>query len=166
MINKYSIKLIIFFSLVIYIGCHKTGQGPLPPYPKVTLSASPTNVAIAETFILDVNVANIEHLFAISFQISFNPSILEIAMETGSINYNTFTNENFGPVVLLDTFGVLSVALGGNDINGKIFSVTIQGKISGTTDIELKEINLIKEDGTNVSNINSLISSGVVITVN
>ena len=76
-----------------------------------------------------------------------------------------FTNQNFGPVVFLDTLGVISIALGGDNIDGKIFSITIYGLQSGTTIMALDKVNLLKEDGMKVSGIDDLKLGGVTITV-
>ena len=157
-------KFIILFSFLFYFGC-KIGQGPPPPIARVNLSASLSSMIVGDSLRLDVNVANIENLFAISFEIEFDPSYLEVNMNSGEMNYSTFTNQNFGPVVLLDTLGVISVALGGDTINGAIFSFFIHGLQSGTTIMELDEVNLLQKDGMHVSGIDGLILSGVTITV-
>ena len=137
----------------------------LGPEPKVTLSASPSSILVGDSLLLDVNVVNIENLYAISFQLTFDSSILEIDMVSGIINYSTFINGDFGPVVVLNSDGMLSVALGGNNINGKIFSVTIQGLQSGSTNAELNEVNLIQDNGQDVSNYSSISFESVNITV-
>ena len=110
-------------------------------------------------------MANFENLFAVSFEILFNQSYLEVlGVEQG---FNAYGNDDIGPFYYSED-GKISVALGGNNINGKIISFTIQGKqstMSGTTVLDLNAINLIQQDGTNISDINSLISRGVEITV-
>jgi len=157
-------KCIILFSFLFYFGC-KIGQGPPPPIARVSLSASPSSIIVGDSVRLDVHVANIENLFAISFEIVFEASYLEVDMNPVEIDFSTFTNQNFGPVVFLDTLGVISVALGGDNIVGQIFSITIYGLQSGTTKMELDKVNLLQEDGMKVSGIDDLILGGVTISV-
>ena len=164
MINYSMMKSILFFSLIFYFGCNGSGQEPEGAAPIVSLSVSSPNISVGEDAALEVNIADIENLYAISFEILFDHSILEIDMESGAINYGQFTGNNFGPVVYSED-SVLSFVLGGNDINGKIFSVTINGKHAGTTNVTLDKVNLIQEDGTDVFNFGSLILENVEITV-
>ena len=149
----------------MFLGCNKTSQEPpdTSSYPTVRLKAYISSISVEDNFRIDVNVANIENLFAISFQISFDPSILEIIMESDTLNYGTFTDENFGPVVYSDSNGLLSVALGGNNINDEIFSIILKGKIAGTTNVELKEVNLVQDEVENVSNYSALVLENLIL---
>ena len=164
MINDSIMKSILFFSLIFYFGCNGSGQEPESAAPIVSLSVSSHNISVGESAVLEVNIADIENLYAISFEILFDHSILEIDMESGVINYDQFTGNNFGPVVYSDD-GVLSFVLGGNNIDGEIFSVPIQGLQAGTTNVALHKVNLIQEDGTDVPNYNSLVLENIEITV-
>ena len=157
-------KSILFLILLLYFGCNGSGQEPESAAPIVSLSVSSPNISVGGDAVLEVNIADIENLYAISFEILFDHSILAIDMESGVINYDQFTDNNFGPVVYSDD-GVLSFVLGGNNIDGKIFSVTIQGLQAGATNVTLDKVNLIQEDGTNVFNFSSLILENVEITV-
>jgi len=155
MIHKISI---LFFILLFYFGCDDNGQAPSPPFPQVSLSASPSSILVGESLRLDVNVANIEALSYISFEILFDPRYLEVEGESGVITLDEVSEGSSGPYIFLETFvldtlSVLSVALGGNNINGNIISFTING-IKATvpeTDIFCNEINLIFLDGMIVS---------------
>ena len=155
---------------VFYIGCTKTGQGSAPPVPKVILSASPSSIIVGDSLKLDVNVENITGLSYISFEIFFDPDYLAVDMESGVFAYEEFSDENFGPVMWLeiidDTLGVLSAVLGGDNINGEIFTdIIIEGLQPGTTEMKLYEINLLQEDGSTVSGLNYLVPKDVTITV-
>ena len=166
MIHK---KSILFFILLFYFGCNDNGQAPPPPFPEVSLSASELSILVGDSLRLDVNVANIEALSYISFEILFEPSYLKVEMESGSITLDEDSEGSSGPYVFLDdTLGVLSVALGGNNINGNIISFTIRGiqatlletdidgnTIPDYTTLELDEdkINLIRIDGMIVSDL-------------
>ena len=136
MINDSIMKSILFFSLIFYFGCNGSGQEPEGAAPIVSLSVSSPNISVGENAVLEVNIADIENLYAISFEILFDHSILGIDMESGAINYGQFTGNNFGPVVYSDD-GVLSFVLGGNNIDGKIFSVTMRGLQADTTNVAL-----------------------------
>ena len=157
-------KSILFIILLFYIGCKKNGQAPPPPFPQVTLSASESSIVVNNTGTLYVNVANMKNLFAISFEIIYDHSIIEIDMESSAVSYDQFTGDNFGPVVYSDD-GVLSFVLGGNNIDGEIFSVTIKGLQAGTTNVALNKVNLIQEDRTVVPNYNSLVLENIEIIV-
>ena len=157
-------KSILFLILLFYIGCNENGQAPPPPFPQVTLSASESSIVVNNAVTLYVNVANMKNLFAISFEIIYDHSIIEIDMESGAVSYDQFTGDNFGPVVYSDD-GVLSFVLGGNNIDGKIFSVTIKGLQVGTTNVALNKVNLIQEDRTVVPNYNSLVLENIEIIV-
>ena len=161
MMNQKSNLVLI---LLFYFGCNENGQAPPPPFPQVTLSASESSIVVNNAVTLYVNVANMKNLFAISFEIIYDHSIIEIDMESGAVSYDQFTGDNFGPVVYSDD-GVLSFVLGGNNIDGKIFSVTIKGLQVGTTNVALNKVNLIQEDGTDVLNYNSLVLENIEITV-
>ena len=164
MIKNNLIKSILFITLVFYFGCNGGGQEPEALSPIVSLSVSSSSILVGESTILNVNVADIKDLYAISFELMFDQSILEIDMESGAINFLQFTGDNFGPVIYSDD-GVLSFVLGSNNIDGKIYSVTIQGKQAGTTNVTLGKVNLIQEDGMAVFNYSSLILENVEITV-
>ena len=157
-------KSILFLILLLYFGCNGSGQEPESAAPIVSLSVSSPNISVGEDAVLEVNIADIENLYAISFEILFDHSILAIDMESGVVNYDQFTDNNFGPVVYSDN-GVLSFVLGGNNIDEKIFSVPIQGLQAGTTNVTLDKVNLIQEDGTDVFNFGFLILENVEITV-
>ena len=161
MMHKKSILVLI---LLFYIGCNENGQAPPPPFPQVTLSASESSIEVDNVGALYVNVANINHLYAISFEIMYDHSILEIDMESVAVSYDQFTSNNFGPVVYSDD-GALSFVFGGNNIDGEIFSVPIQGLKAGTTNVALNKVNLKQEDGTDVPNYNSLVLENIEITV-
>ena len=172
-------------SFLFYLGCIDNGQAPPPPFPQVSLSASSSSILVGESFTLDVNVTNIEALSYISFEILFNPSNLKVVRESGVITLDEDSEGSSGPYVILDTLGVLSVALGGNNINGNIISFTIKGikatvletdnvenAIPDYTELQLDEekINLIRVDGMIVSDLkitelNNPIVRGVTITV-
>ena len=120
--------------------------------------------------ILDANIENVDDLSYISFEIFFDPDYLAVDMESEVFIYETLSDEHFGPVMWLeiigDTLGVLSVVLGGENINGEIFTdINIEGLQPGTTEIKLYEINLLQEDGSEVSGINYLEPTDVTITV-
>ena len=161
MINRKSIS---FLLLIFYYGCNGGGQEPEALPPTVSLSVSSSSILVGDSLTLHVDVADIESFYAVSFEIMYDYNILEIDMESGVLSYNQFTGDNFGPLVYTDD-GILSFVLGGNNINGKIFSATIIGLQVGITNIELNNVNLIQEDGTDVPNYNLLKLSPMEITV-
>ena len=165
MITNHYIKLIIIIFFLFHQGCNKTDQAPFVLRPQITLTTTPESIAIDDSFLLDIHFANLENLFASSFEISFNQSYLEVLdVEQG---FNDYANDNIGPFYYLED-GFLSIVLGGNNIDGKIISFTMKGNEStlpGKTALEFNKIHLIQPDGTYISNINSLISRGVEITV-
>ena len=195
MIHK---KSILFFILLFYFGCLDNGHAPPPPFPEVSLSASESSIEVDSVFTLYVNVDNIKELFAISFEIMYDPTFLEVVseidhgdvpptpfpMDSWFVEYSdSYTEDNFfGPIVYLDTLGVISVAFSGNNINGNIISFTIKGiqatvldtendgnSIPDYTTLQLdkEKINLIQIDNMIVSDIKltDLIVRAVTITV-
>ena len=160
MINNY-IKINIFFPLILFLGCNNTinitSQESIALSPQVTLSASQTSISVGETSLLDVNIADIENLYAISFEILIDPIYLDVLdMQLGFNDYiDDSTNGNIGPIYYSEE-GKLSFAFSGNNINGKIFSFTVQGIHFGTTDVELNSVNLIQYNGENVSNYSAI----------
>ena len=90
--------------------------------------ASESSIEVDGVFTLYVNVDNIENLFAISFEIMYDPTFLEVVpkMDSGFVEYSdSYTEDNFfGPIVYLDTLGVISVAFSGNNITANIISFT------------------------------------------
>ena len=122
-------KSILFFILLFYFGCIDNGHAPPPPFPEVSLSASESRIEVDSVFTLYVNVDNIKNLFAISFEIMYDPTFLEVVSEldSGFVEYSdSYTDDHFiGPMVYLDPLGVISVAFSGNNINGNIMSFTI-----------------------------------------
>jgi len=157
-------KSILFFILLFYFGCNNNSQAPPPPYPRVTLSASESSIEVDNNVMLYVNVANMQNIVAISFEIMYDHSIIEIVMESGDLSYDQFTSDNFGPVVYSNE-GVLSFVKGANNFDGEIFSVTIKSLQVGTTNVTLDKVNLIKEDGTDVSKNDFLVLKNIEITV-
>ena len=162
-------KLFIIVSVLIYLGCEKTGQEPPVLRPQITLSVAPSSIVIGDSLIMNINMENFENLFATSFQILFDTTYVEFStLYTDSLYYDIVNDIISGPVVLLDdTLGVLSFAMFGNNTDGMSFF--IKGKKSTPpdekTNLEFNELNLIQIDGTNISDLNSLISRGVGITV-
>ncbi len=148
---------------VVFDVCNVCG-GDGSSCPSLSLSVSLSSILVGQSSILEVNLDNIQNLYALSFEILFNHNILEIDMASGVVSYNQFIGDDFGPVVYSDD-GVLSFVLGGNNIDGKVFFVNIMGLQAGTTNITLGKVNLIQEDGTNVFNFSSLILENVEITV-
>ena len=173
MITEYYIKLIIMCSFLFYLGCNDNAP-PDPPFPQVSLSTSKSSILVGESFTLDVNVVNIEALSYISFEILFDPYYLKVDMESGVINFYEDNGLGGRSYVFLDTLGVLSVALGGNDIDGNIFSFDLIGIRATLSETELEldqqKINLIWLDGMIVSDkiitdLNGSIVRGVEIEV-
>ena len=184
MITEYYIKLIIMFSFLFYLGCNDNVP-PDPPFPQVSLSTSKSSILVGESFTLDVNVVNIEALSYISFEILFDPRYLKVDRESEVNTLDEVSEGSSGPYVFLDTLGVISVALGSNNLNGNIISFTIEGikatvletdndgnATSDYTELQLDEekINLIRVDGIVVSDLkitelNNPIVRGVTITV-
>ena len=185
MIHK---KSILFFILLFYFGCLDNGHAPPPPFPEVSLSASESSIEVDSVFTLSVNVDNIKELFAISFEIMYDPTFLEVVpeMDSGFIEYSdSYTEDNFfGPIVYLDTYmdtlGVISVAFSGNNINGDIISFTIKGiqataletdndrnALSDDTALQLdeKKINLRKIDGSDAKTYYFNVGQPLTITV-
>ena len=171
MITNHYIKLITLFSFVFYLGCDNNGQSPPPPNPRVSLSASPSSISVGDSLMIDVNVDNIEDLSYMSFEILFDPTYLdlEVDMESGVITYNAENGGNYESYVFLDTVGVLSVALSGNDLDGKIYSFILQGIKATMSDTELElddgKVNLLNENGIEVSDLNYLILRDATISV-
>ena len=169
MINNHYIKLIIILSFIFYLGC-KIGQGPPPPIPQVSLTASTSSIIVGDSLTLAVNVVNVDELFATSFQITFDTSYVHInTLYPDSLHVENISNMLYGPVVFLDdSFGMLSVALSGNNLSGNIHSFIVKGVKStspGTTEFEIVDMELIQTDGTDVPDFSSLILIGVEITV-
>ena len=173
--NNYR-KLFIIVSFLIYLGCNKTGQAPTALRPQITLSVAPSSIVIGDSLIMNINMENFENLFATSFQILFDTTYVEFStLYTDSLYYEIEDNIISGPVILLDdTLGVLNFAMFGNNTDGMSFFIkgkksTLNNTILGTavtwTELKFNELNLIQTDGTNISNLNSLISRGVDITV-
>ena len=171
MITIHYIKLIALFSFVFYLGCDNNGQSPPPPNPRVSLSASPSSILVGDSLTINVDVDNIEDLSYMSFEILFDPTYLDLAvdMEPGVITFNAENGGNSGSYVFLDILGVLSVALSGNDIDGKIYSFTIKGINATISDTELEfadgKVNLLNEDGIEVSDLDYLILRDATISV-
>ena len=169
MINNY-IKINIFFPLILFLGCNNTinitSQESIVLSPQVTLSASQTSISVGETSLLDVNIADIENLYAISFEILIDPIYLDVLdMQLGFNDYiDDSTNGNIGPIYYSEE-GKLSFALSGNNIKGKIFSFTVQGIHFGTTDVELNSVNLIQYNGESVSNYSAISFENINLTI-
>ena len=158
------IKSIIFLSFLFYFGCNSNGQEPEPKIPTVSLSVSPLNISVGQNAMLDISVTRVQDLYAISFEILYDHSIIEIDLAAGVISYNQFKDDDFGPVIYSNN-GILSFVLGGNSIDGEIFSVAVMGLQMGTTNIKLNKVNLIKEDGTDVPNYSLLKLEDITLVI-
>ena len=164
--NNNYIKLNVIFFFILFFGCDNGVQSSPPPIPRISLSTSQSSILVGESLTLNVHVAHIEDLSYITFEIEFDPLYLEVEMNEGEMNYSTFTNNNFGPIMYLDTLGVLSVAFGSDSINGDIIPpVTINGLLPGTTKLELNKVNLRDANRVIVDNLNNLILRDVTIIV-
>jgi len=132
--------------------------------PKIMLSVSTSSIYVGQNATLEIYLSNIQNLYALSFEMLFDSSIVGIDVESGVINYDQFTGNNFGPVVYLED-GLLSFVLGGKNIDGGIYSVNLKGLQTGYTNINLDRVNLIQEDGMDVFNYGSILLQDVIITV-
>ena len=95
----------------------------------------------------------------ISFEILIDPIYLVVLdMQLCFNDYiDDSTNDNIGQINYSEEGKISIVFLVGNNINGKIFSFTVQGINFGTTDVELNSVNSVQYiDGEIEENYSSI----------
>ena len=141
------------------MGCDNSGPDYISsPTPIVVLSASTESIVVAENISLEISVENLSNIFGISFEISYNPTYLELVTDPNLNDYaGSATGSDFsGPVTYSDvTGGVFSFAMSGSNIDGSIYTVSFTGNSPGQTSITLGNVHLIQSDGSDLSNFSS-----------
>ena len=156
--------------MLFYMGCDNGGPAYISaPTPIVALSASAESIAVTEDISLNISVENLDNIFGISLEISYDPIYLELVASSGlNDDYGTSATEGSfsGPVTYSDaTQGIFSFVMSGNNIDGSLYTVSFTGKSAGQTNITLGNVHLIQSDGSDLSNFSSFSLPDPIIIV-
>ena len=156
---RYFLKFSMVCYLLLFVGCDNSGPDYISaPSPVVTLSVSAESIILDENISLDISVENLSDIFGISFEISYDPTYLELVANSGLNDYSGSVTDNdfFGPVTYSNTIeGIFSFAMSGENIEGKIYTASFTGKSIGQASITLGNVHLVQSDGSPISNYNS-----------
>lgn len=147
-----------------------TDGNPRPPQPQynanVFLNPTSKNVNTNGTFSVNVDIETNKEIYGYEFVLSFNPTILNVE----SVNEGTFLKKDgattFPITMINNTLGeiVVAVAMLGVDSgvsgSGTIVTVNFKGKNSGTTILDLKDVNLEDPNASKISDV--LVTDGSV----
>lgn len=162
-----SALIIILIAAVSIVSCSDSTR-PVDQTFYIDLTPADATAAVGETLTLTGSINSVEGLFAISFDLVFDTSVVvfeSLSLPSGSIlgqNSIMFSSE-------IDS-GV-SISLGrtqtsGNDnisASGDLFAVDFLVIGPGTTEIQYRDVYIIDEDGTENPDLEVLEARGAVV---
>ena len=158
---KYNFVTLLGLCVILYLifPCITVGQttnNPNDDSTNLSFSIDKTPLHIDDMFTLTLNVANITDLAGWECDFVFDPDLLEAVEVTEGDLLKSGGNTIFGSGTINNTTGQVSKlfgvrqAKGGVSGTGTLFSVKFQTKVIGTTNITLREIELLDPKNKNI----------------
>lgn len=169
-INKILMGSIIL--LILIFGCGKTPK-PDAPDEIFYIDLSPDSIAagIGDTLSLTGSINSVEGLFAMSFDLVFDTSIvafISVSLPQNSIlgqNAISFGNEIEGGVSI--SLGRTQTEVNDNiSASGQLFVVDFSVSGAGSTEILYQNIYIIDQDGVENPDLENIEARGAQVTVN
>ncbi|MDO9576677.1 MAG: cohesin domain-containing protein [Candidatus Cloacimonadales bacterium] len=166
---KKSVNLIIIMLLsVLMFSCGSTGNKKETL--KIKISPSSQTVAVGDEISYLVKVENVKDLFAVSLEIVFNGSFVELpenALTVGSVWGNEVISTS---VQEIDRLNVAIGFMQGNsndELEGDVtlFEFTIKGKAAGESDLFIYNLTMIDDDGEDIEDFAEIEIAGSSVTV-
>ena len=160
--NIFNIVLIAI--LLFAIGCSKDSPNEPDTDLKILIDPAEQNISIDSETEFNVKIENVSSLFAISVEITFDETLLSVP--DNAVSVGDFWNSAAITAYVVES-NRLNIAIGltqtddadGVSGNGTLFSFKLKGNNTGISDISLQNLQLIDENGTQVSNFDGIIIS-------
>lgn len=152
--KKYSLLILIQILLVIVL----SGLTPAFASPIVSIQPSSLSVPLGNSFTLDVSIADVADLYALQFDITFDPTIISaLSITEGSFllgGGSTFfipgdINNNVGTISF--TGDTLIGGISGVTGSGVLATLNFQSLAVGTSPIELMNVILLDSNFFDIS---------------
>ena len=160
--------VLIFVLTIILSNCgRKNGE----TNPELYFSNSEYSTSVDNYILITLKISDVQNLFASSMVIEYDTTIVEY--NEGSLEVGNFWSGNLVEMEKEDGAG-LSVCVGlkqstGSDGitgSGDLFSFQLKGKSVNETALEIKNVNLINEDGNYIKNFDDLEIKNSIVVVN
>ena len=163
--------ILTIFIVLLIAGCEKEAVEPEPENLRLYLNPSSNNIAVGSLLELAVSIENVTELFAVSFEVTFDSSVVQI----DGVDFLGSSNILGSDLVSLYQLeeNLISIGLGkkqtsGNDEvsgDGSLAILFLNGTGVGTTDLNIENVQLIDENGDLIPSFDELElgSSSVVV---
>ena len=169
--TRLLITLVIFSAAFCAMDCSKSSR-PEPVDPTFYVNLTPAEVVadVGDTLTLTGSINSVEGLFAISFDLVFDTTV--VVFESLSMPSNGILGQNaIGFSAEIDSG--ISVSLGrtqtaGNDnvsASGVLFEADFAVVGTGETEIQYRDVYIIDEDGAENTDLENLLLRSTIITV-
>ena len=164
-ISKYS------FFLLLIISCVEEVIIPVDTPLSVRLIASSYEIKSGDSFMVSVEVENADSLFALSFELNFDPNSLSTPTENFVSIGNLFLDPFPGDIPIFPSDGQVSVGFGEsgsirNTVSGVACNIMFTALNTGTVNLYISSIEMIKKDGFEIDGLDDIIIDSVEIQVN
>ena len=156
-ISQYS------FFLLLIASCDKEENIPVDTSLSVKLIASSYEIKSGDSVTVSVEVKNADSLFALSFELRYDPELLNIdpqadIVSTGNLFLNPFPAE---PLILISD-GQVSLGLGEwgsiqKTVSGTACYMVFTALSKGTGALYVSSIDMIKKDGSEIDGLDNLL---------
>jgi len=172
MVRLITITAIISLLSISFSGCSKS---PKPDQPDETfyIDLTPEEVRgnIGDTLILTGSINSVKNLFAISFDLVFDTTVVafqSLALPQGNIlgqNSISFSNGIDGGV----SISLGRIQTGANDnisASGSLFEINFTASGEGSTEILYQNIYIIDQDGVENEDLENIVAHSAQVQVN
>ena len=164
-ISKYS------FFLLLIISCDKDENIPVNTSLSVRLIASTYEIKSGNPFTVSVEVKNADSLFALSFELNYDPDLFNADSTADIISTGNLFSDPFpaNPPILFSD-GQVSVGLGEwgsiqKTVSGTACYIIFTALSTGTGTLYVSSIDMIKKDGSEIDGLDNIMIDSVEIQV-
>ncbi|MCK5050705.1 MAG: hypothetical protein KAS53_03115 [Candidatus Cloacimonetes bacterium] len=167
--GKRILFLIIIAVMIFSISCSNDSTEPEEENLKLIFSPSEQTVTVNTETDYIIKVENAENLFAFSAEIVFDSSIAELV--SNAVVVGGFWNSDLVELNVVEE-DRLSITISlqqtsgedGIDGDGELFTFSIEGSAVGQTNLTFENLQMIDENGNEISNFNEIeITNGRLI---
>ena len=169
--NIFKIVVLVLFVLVTLISCSESKSSAPDPEGVISIVPSVLETTIDDTFLLSIEVKDITKLFACSFELQFDDDIIDFVPNSNVAG--TFWDNTEVLTFSMKEDNKVSVSVGyfqtgnlnGKSGNGELISFSFNGKLIGSTDIVIKNLEMIDENGNEIPYFEKVTKIPTTITV-
>ena len=161
--------LIIITAMIFSISCSNDSTGPVAENLKLMFSPLVQTIPVNTETDYIIKVENAEDLFAFSAEIVFDSSVAELV--PNAVVIGGFWNSDLVELNVVEE-DRLSITISlqqtsgedGIDGDGELFTFSIKGFVIGQTNLTFENLQMIDENGNEISNFNEIeITNGSLI---